>query len=205
MPSRCRVGGGVASSVDRGDPVVVRRPRSQTRETHRVRGSRSRPWRSGSARSRSSRSRRGSSRLVRGPGDRRRCVPCSSRRRADHRACVVSAGGGVAGRVEHQVHPVVRGARGRREATAVGVGRSVRSAVQRRDVPCRQTAGRCRVETVAEVADHVGRAGRHRHGLGKLTVCQPAVDSPETVAVARLVPSVLHSDPVWVPTFCGPL
>jgi hypothetical protein len=42
-------------------------------------------------------------------------------------------------------------------------------------------------------------------GVGKVTVCQPEPDSFVKVAWARRVPSVLQSEPMWVPVFAAAL
>ena len=42
-------------------------------------------------------------------------------------------------------------------------------------------------------------------GVANVTVCQPLTDSLLKVAVASSVPPVVHSEPVCMPMFCGPL
>ena len=42
-------------------------------------------------------------------------------------------------------------------------------------------------------------------GVGNVTCCQPDAVSPLKVAVASLVPVLLHSVPVWVPVLVAPL
>ena len=42
-------------------------------------------------------------------------------------------------------------------------------------------------------------------GVGKVSVCQPVVDSSVKVPVASTVPSAAHRVPVWLPVLLTPL